>query len=192
MNRYSSLTDAELVRHCREGDADAWNELVERYSRYVYAIVVRGFRLQDDEAEDAFQDVFLRVYERLGTLRDDDALRPWIAQVARRICLDRLSERTRDAQRDGAFDEELADGASDGELAGIEEAMDVHEALAGLEPPCREMLDRFFARDEPYRVIAASLDLPMGTVASRISRCLDKLRELLLEGRKPAPEGSGD
>ena len=184
--------DAELVARCRNGDQVAWSALVERYSRYVYAIVVRGFRLQDDEAEDAFQDVFLRVYERLGTLRDDDALRPWIAQVARRICLDRLSERTRDAQRDGAFDEELADGASDGELAGIEEAMDVHEALAGLEPPCREMLDRFFARDEPYRVIAASLDLPMGTVASRISRCLDKLRELLLEGRKPAPEGSGD
>jgi RNA polymerase sigma-70 factor (ECF subfamily) len=184
--------DAELVARCRHGDQVAWSVLVERYSRYVYAIVVRGFRLQDDEAEDAFQDVFLRVYERLGTLRDDDALRPWIAQVARRICLDRLSERTRDAQRDGAFDEELADGASDGELAGIEEAMDVHEALAGLEPPCREMLDRFFARDEPYRVIAASLDLPMGTVASRISRCLDKLRELLLEGRKPAPEGSGD
>jgi RNA polymerase sigma factor (sigma-70 family) len=184
--------DAELVARCRNGDQAAWSALVERYSRYVYAIVVRGFRLQDDEAEDAFQDVFLRVYERLGSLRDDDALCPRIAQVERRICLDRLSERSRDAQRDGTFDEDLADGASDGELAGIEEAMDVHEALAGLEPPCREMLDRFFARDEPYRVIAAALDLPMGTVASRISRCLDKLRELLVEGRNSARKQSGD
>ena len=42
MSRHSTLSDAELVRHCREGDAEAWNELVERYSRYVYAIAVQG------------------------------------------------------------------------------------------------------------------------------------------------------
>ena len=117
------------------------------------------------------------MYERLGTLRDDDALRPWIAQVARRICIDRLAERGRAAHAERASSTRtLAEPATEDELAGIEEAMDVHEALAGLEPPCREMLDRFFARDEPYRVIADALDLPMGTVASRISRCLDKLR----------------
>ena len=172
--------DAELLERCRAGDQAAWAKLVERYSRYVYAIVVRGFRFADEEAEDAFQDVFLRVYERLGTLRDAEALRPWIAQIARRICLDRIAARERTAAAQSELDHEIAD---DGELAGIEEAMDVHEALAVLEPPCGEMLDRFFARDEPYRVIAEALDLPMGTVASRISRCLAKLRELLGEGR---------
>ncbi len=51
------------------------------------------------------------------------------------------------------------------------------------------MLDRFFARDESYRTIAAALDLPQGTVASRISRCLAKLR-LELEGRNAAPAPS--
>ena len=71
-----ALTDAELVRACRAGDADAWNELVERYSRYVYAIAVRGFRLSDEDAEDVFQDVFTRIYTRLDSLRDDSALRP--------------------------------------------------------------------------------------------------------------------
>ena len=59
----------------------------------------------------------------------------------------------------------------------IEEAFVVHEALRALDERCRELLDRFFARDEPYRVIAEALDLPMGTVASRISRCLDRLRD---------------
>jgi len=180
-------SDAELLARCRLGDQAAWTELVERYSRYVYAIVVRGFRLQDDEAEDAFQDVFLRVYERLGSLRDDDALRPWIAQIARRICLDRVSARDRGALPLGELTDEAAEDATESELDGIEEAMDVHDALAGLETPCRELLDRFFARDEPYRVIADALSLPMGTVASRISRCLGKLRDLLGEGRNPAP-----
>jgi DNA-directed RNA polymerase specialized sigma24 family protein len=52
------------------------------------------------------------------------------------------------------------------------------------------VLDRFFARDESYRVIGEALDLPAGTIASRISRCLGKLREKL-EGRKPVPDPSG-
>src|SRR5258707_1100932 len=82
--------DAQLVGRCLGGDQEAWNELVEEYSRYVYAIVGKGFRLQGPDAEDAFQDVFLRIYDRLGSLRDPDALRPWIAQLTRRVCLDRL------------------------------------------------------------------------------------------------------
>jgi DNA-directed RNA polymerase specialized sigma24 family protein len=54
----AAITDAELVQRCRTGDADAWNELVERYSRYVYAIAAQGFRLSPADAEDAFQEVF--------------------------------------------------------------------------------------------------------------------------------------
>jgi RNA polymerase sigma factor (sigma-70 family) len=184
----SGAGDAELLARCRAGDQSAWEQLVERYSRYVYAIVVRGFRMGDHEAEDAFQDVFLRVYERLGTVRDGESLRPWIAQVTRRICIDRIAARERGAAAVAELEHEPAD---EGELAGIEEAMDVHDALAGLDPPCREMLDRFFARDEPYRVIAEALDVPMGTVASRISRCLGKLRDLLGEGRKSPADRSG-
>ena len=172
-------SDAELVARCREADALAWELVVDRYSGYVYAIAARVYRLSPEDAEDVFQEVFARVFERLGTLRDGEALRPWIAQVARRICIDRIAERGRAAVPTDDIDDEAIERASEGELDGIEEAMDVHEALAGLEAPCREMLDRFFARDEPYRVIADALDLPMGTVASRISRCLSKLRDVL-------------
>src|SRR5438067_13859103 len=85
------VADAELVRRCRQRDVGAWNLLVERYSRYVYAIAVQGFRIPSADAEDVFQDVFLRVYDRLDTLRNEDALRPWIAQLTRRCCLDRLA-----------------------------------------------------------------------------------------------------
>ena len=84
-------TDADLVDRCRAGDQEAWGLLVERYSRYVYSIAGRGFRLSDTEAEDVFQDVFLRVYLRLDSIRDGAALRPWIAQVTRRLCIDRLA-----------------------------------------------------------------------------------------------------
>jgi RNA polymerase sigma factor (sigma-70 family) len=184
MTRYSSLTDAELVRACRAGDSDAWNELVERYSRYVYAIAARGFRLSDDDAEDVFQDVFTRVYLRLDSLRDDSALRPWIAQLTRRRCLDALASKGREAPADDELtQEETAD------LTDVEEAFAVREALTGLSDMCQEMLDRFFAQDQSYRTIGEELDIPSGTIASRIARCLGRLREQL-EGRNGGEEGS--
>ena len=61
----------------------------------------------------------------------------------------------------------------------------MHEALAAVPEHCREILDRFFAQDESYKTIGAALDLPAGTIASRISRCLTRLREHL-EGRTGA------
>jgi RNA polymerase sigma-70 factor (ECF subfamily) len=172
------LTDSELVQRCRAGDGDAWNELVERFSRYVYAIATQGFRLSPADAEDVFQEVFTRVYTRLDTLRDDSALRPWIGQLTRRLCLDSIAA----AGRTQPVEEITADG-QERSLEEIDDAFAVREALAELSEPCQEMLDRFFARDESYKTISQDLDLPAGTIASRISRCLRKLREGL-EGKK--------
>jgi RNA polymerase sigma factor (sigma-70 family) len=165
------LTDSRLVARCRTGDADAWALLVERFSRYVYAICIRGFRLPAEDAEDVFQEVFTKTYEQLGRLRDDSAIRPWIGQLTRRTCIDRL----RSAQP--GIDAEQADlpDPSDA-LAEVEQALDVNQALQALGGPCREILDRFFARDQSYRTIAEALELPAGTIASRISRCLEKLK----------------
>ena len=178
----AELSDAELVARCRDGDEAAWRELVDRFSRYVYAIAVQAFRLPSHDAEDVFQEVFARVYERLDSLRDDEALRPWIAQLTRRLCIDRL----RAGAREQPGEEEIADAATVDVLAELEQAFDVHGALAALPENCREILDRFFARDESYRAIGDALSLPAGTIASRISRCLDKLRAAF-EGKKSDP-----
>jgi RNA polymerase sigma-70 factor (ECF subfamily) len=161
---------------------------VERFSRYVYAITIQGFRLPPHDAEDVFQDVFARVYERLDSLRDDDAVRPWIAQLTRRLCIDRLRSGSREV---GTDLEDLADAPADDVLTELEEAFDVHEALAELPENCRVILDRFFAQDESYRTIGDSLSLPAGTIASRISRCLDKLR-MAFEGRNSPPLPSSE
>jgi RNA polymerase sigma factor (sigma-70 family) len=177
----STLTDSQLVQRCRAGDPDAWNELVERFSRYVYAICIQGFRLREQDAEDVFQEVFTRVYSRLDTLRDDAAVRPWIAQLTRRLCLDTLasSARVQPSDEVQALDREQT-------LEEIDEAFSVREAMTSLSESCQEVLDRFFARDESYRTISAELEIPAGTIASRISRCLVQLRERL-EGRKDEP-----
>jgi RNA polymerase sigma factor (sigma-70 family) len=181
----TEFTDAELVGRCRAGDAAAWHELVERFSRYVYAIAVRAYRLSEHDAEDVFQEVFARTYERLGSLRDDEAIRPWLAQLTRNACVDRL----RVAARVQPAEDPEAEGV-EAALDELDQALSVQEGLAALSGDCREILDAFFARDESYRVIGERLDLPAGTIASRISRCLRKLKEQLV-GRNPAEDTSG-
>jgi RNA polymerase sigma factor (sigma-70 family) len=170
-----AVTDAQLVARAREGDHQAWREIVERYSRYVYAIAT-SFRFRPHDVEDVFQDVFARAYEHLGTLRDDAALRPWLAALTRRLCIDRL----RVAGREEVSDE-LERERVDDRIEELDEAFAVREALLTMPEHCQEILDRFFARDESYRTIGDALELPAGTIASRISRCLRRLRELLEE-----------
>jgi RNA polymerase sigma-70 factor (ECF subfamily) len=173
--RSVELTDAELIGHCRSGDAAAWNELVERFSRYVWAIAVQAYRLSESDAEDVFQEVFARAYQHLGRLRQDDAFRPWIGQLTRRLAIDRL----RMAGREQVMDELPEASEGDGALERLVDAMDVRAALGRLPEHCREILDRFFARDQSYETIASELDIPPGTIASRISRCLGRLRAAL-------------
>lgn len=178
-------SDAQLVSRCREGDADAWNEFVERFSRYVYAICGRGFRLAQHDAEDVFQEVFARAFEKLPELRSDDAVRPWLAMLTRRLCIDKLRLLARDTPTESEPDEQEVDDA----LAQLDEAMGVRAALDKVGDPCREILERFFCRDESYRTIGDLLGIPAGTIASRISRCLEKVRSEL-DGRDQGSEPS--
>ena len=181
----ASLPDAQLVARCRRGDEDAWRELVTRFSRYVYAISCQAYRLSQEDAEEIFQEVFTRTYEHLEKLRSDEAIRPWIGQLTRRACIDRL----RAGSREEIVDPDTMPGGADETMETLDEAFAVHEAMATLSENCREILDRFFAQDESYHTIGAALSIPSGTIASRISRCLSRLREAL-EGRNPSAEPS--
>ena len=181
----ASLSDAALVARCRTGDENAWAELVNRFSRYVFAIATQGFGLTANDAEDVFQEVFARTYQHLDRLRDDEAIRPWIAQLTRRLSIDRI----RASSRVQPTDEEIEPQGADETLERLDEALSVRESLAELSEACQEILDRFFARDESYQTIGEALDIPAGTIASRISRCLAKLRAVM-EGRNSAPESS--
>ena len=142
----------------RAGDEDAWRELVARFSRYVFAICSQAFRLRSEDCEEVFQEVFARTYEHLEKLRDDDAIRPWIGQLTRRLCIDHL----RSSSREEIVDPEALPGGVDDAMETIDEAFAVHEAMAELTENCREILDRFFARDESYQTIGAALEILLG------------------------------
>jgi RNA polymerase sigma-70 factor (ECF subfamily) len=179
MHRGHTAAGSRLVDGCRADDAACWRELVETYSRYVNAIAVRGFRLSQTDAEDVFQEVFARTWRNLDRIHDDEALRPWIAQVTRRLCVDRLraAKRVTLEAEDGA----MANLPASDELGRIDLALDVREALSRLSPDCQDVVDRFFTRDQSYAQISEQTGIAQGTIGSRISRCLTRLRTELQE-----------
>jgi RNA polymerase sigma factor (sigma-70 family) len=145
---------------------------VQRFSGFVYRIATSRFRLARHDAEDVVQEVFTRAYERLGTLRSDQAFGAWISQVTYCQTIDLLRRRAREQAADQPVDSEVPDEA----LGEPDETLWVQQMLDDLPPPCREIMDRFFLRDQSYSTISADLGLPPGTIASRISRGLAKLR----------------
>jgi RNA polymerase sigma factor (sigma-70 family) len=131
--------------------------------------------LREGGVEDVYQEVFTRIFTRLDSLRDEAALKPWIAQLTRRAAIDRLRS---DAHETATLDVDRL-SADETALEEIEQAMTVARALEDLPAPYGETLTRFFVHDESYRTIAEALGIPAGTVASRISRGLAMLREVL-------------
>ena len=175
MTPVQHLSDELLVARCRSGDSEAWAVLVERFSRYVYAICVRGFRLSQHDAEDVFQDVFARTHEQLGRLRDDAAIPPLDRPAHPPVLHRQAPQRTRGWSRSRRRASRTRPTRSPTSSAHSTSS----RRSSALGEPCQEILDRFFARDESYRTIGAALDLPGGTIASRISRCLEKLKLVL-------------
>ena len=178
------VSDVKLVARCRAGDQSAWETLVDRYSTYVHSIVMRQFRLSPADAEDVFQETFARLYLRIDRLRDAIALQAWIGRTTRNLAVDRIRAGRR------LFALERADGttidvAGTDEYANIDQAMDLRRALDDLGEPCRDLLRRFFLDDQSYAVISAALGIPSGTVASRISRCLQRLQPAMEPWRRP-------
>jgi len=173
------IRGSRLLDGCRAGEPASWRELVETYSRYVGAIAVRGYRLSPSDAEDIFQEVFARTWRNLDRIHDDRALRPWIGQITRRLCVDRLRAARRVVLDPVAS--ALCEPAAPDQLDRLDLALDVHTALTRLSPECRDIMDRFFTRDQSYAQISEQTGVAQGTIASRISRCLVKLREDLAE-----------
>ena len=146
----------------------------------------RGTGCPSSDAEDVFQEVFARAYENLPQAPGRQRHSP-VARAADPPPVPRLDPRRALAC---SREESIEPDGVDDTIERLDEALFVHDALATLPDNCREILDRFFARDESYRHIGEALDLPAGTIASRISRCLVKLRGEL-EGRNPAAAESG-
>lgn len=168
-------SESGLVRRCRQGDETAWHELVALHTRRVFGLAYR-FVGRVDEAEDLTQDIFVKVYQNLDRFREDEgAFTTWLTTVARNHAIDdyrrRREERTR-RNDDPAVLEHMAT-KEDGPLRLLERqdrAREVHRGLRALPLELREPVILCDLQGLPYDEIAAVMQLPLGTVKSRINR----------------------
>src|SRR6185503_6808285 len=179
---HSTLTDDELVRLIREGGPDAFEELVRRTRRPAYRLARRITRNHED-ADDVVQDSYVKAYRALNRFDPARAFGPWFLTIVARSALSRIRQRARRAtvplDEPGPDGTTLAEKIPDAEMdvASMQRLMDVEEALASLSEEHRAILALRVDGDLPYSEIANALDLPVGTVMSRLARA----REALLE-----------
>lgn len=181
--RYADVLDvAQLVRRAGDGDKDAWERLVEQYSRLIWAIT-RDFKLPESDASDVMQVTWLRLLENIHKIENPDRVGSWLAATARNECLRCLAARKKmvPAQDDVFLDAASpAEPAIDERLLSAERAQMVRDALGRLPSRWQRMLELLMA-DPPasYAEISEELGLPIGSIGPTRGRCLAQLRALL-------------
>ena len=184
---------AILVRRCVAGDAAAWEEIVQRYHRRIYNICYR-FCGSSDDAQDLTQEVFIKMYR---TLNSYDAARgafmTWVTTVTRNLLVDHFRKGKHDRLTDSIdsvssehedampLSDQIEDQGPkpDARVQSREASDTVHLALQKLSPELREAVILRDLQDMDYREIATTLNVPEGTVKSRINRGRVELARLL-------------
>ena len=168
---------ADLVTRAHDGDASAWDELVERHLGLVHAIC-RCHGLGGDDAAGVNQVVWLRLVEHLPRLRAPGAVGGWVAATARIECLRVLRSAGWAAEDGSAVDDRgVGDPGIDAGLLVYERDRALLSAFAGLGEPCRRLL-RLTATDPAASddEVAAALDTPVGGVGPARAGCLAELQ----------------
>ncbi|HTZ32902.1 MAG TPA: sigma-70 family RNA polymerase sigma factor [Methylomirabilota bacterium] len=186
--------DAQLVQRCLQGEGSAWEELVRRHTRRVYGVCYR-FVGNRTEAEDISQEVFLRVYRTLASYRSaHGGFATWVTSVTRNLLIDHYRRTKRDRLTDSLDDampvvenkESSArrpdEQALMGELSG-----QVQAALTRLSPELREAVILRDLQQLEYAEIQQILQVPEGTVKSRINRGRIEMAKVLQQmGVRPS------
>jgi len=175
-SRAPGPADEELLRRCLAHDEEAWTILVDRYAGYIYAIATRGFGLAADQADEVLQETALSLVQHLPDYRGSGPLRAWIGTVAANAARQYLRRQKPPAE---PLEADVVDASQEAAIARAEEVSAVRTALDHLSAECRAVLSQAFYDHRRYAEIAAALGIPEGTVASRIARCLARLRGLL-------------
>src|SRR6476469_4130930 len=179
--------DSSLVARCLRGDETAWEDLVRANTRKVYALCYR-FTGSGSEAQDLTQEVFLRVFKTIKSFRSDEgSFSTWLSRVTRNLLIDHY-RRTRSDRVTDSIEEQLpimeeAGGAAsarpDHAVAGREASEILQATLQKLSPDLREAVILRDLQEMEYREIAGVLQIPEGTVKSRINRGRAELTRLL-------------
>jgi RNA polymerase sigma-70 factor (ECF subfamily) len=178
--------DTQLVERCMGGEESAWEDLVKVHTRRVYSICYR-FTSSDSEAQDLTQEVFLRIFRNLKSFRaGEGSFQVWLGRLTRNLLIDHY-RRTRSDRSTESIEEQLPmleertamSARTDGMLAGREASELLQKALEKLSPELRETVILRDLEELEYREIAQVLQVPEGTVKSRLNRGRAELARVL-------------
>jgi len=176
----TAVPDAEVVQLVLAGEIDAFDELVRRTRRPAYRLARRITRNHED-ADDVVQDSYVKAYRALPRFDLTRAFGPWFLTIVARTALSRIRQGVRRAtvplDEPGAEGMTLADRLPDATLdpAGQQNLLDVERALERLSEEHRSILALRVEGDLAYAEIASALDIPVGTVMSRLARAREAL-----------------
>lgn len=172
------MDDRDLIASAQQGDRQAFTELVSRHQN---SIVSLTYRMCGDLhlAEDAAQEAFVRVWQNLDSYKPQYAFRSWLYRIAANAALDSLRRERPTTELDSVS---LADPATSPERSAEENqrAAHVRRAIAQLSEPLRIVLILREYQELTYQEIADALDIPIGTVMSRLNTARVQLRHELL------------
>ena len=178
--------DSSLVERCLAGDDAAWEDLIRLHTRRVYGLCYR-FTGSDAEAQDLTQEVFLRIFRSLRSFRSaEGSFVTWLARLTRNLLIDHY-RRTRQERVTDSIEEQLpmleehasASARPESLVAGREASEILQAALQKLSPELRETVILRDLQEMEYREIAQVLQVPEGTVKSRLNRGRGELGRIL-------------
>lgn len=183
------MIENDVVVRIKSGDRDAFNILVEEYQAQVVNIAY-GMLSNREDAFDAAQEVFIKVYKNIGGFRMDSALSTWIFKITKNVCTDFLRRRkdvvSLDSEEENKPKLELPDTkhTPETEVERTETQRMVREAISQMEENYRLVITLFDIEGLSYDEIAQITDCPIGTVKSRLARAREKLKQFFLKKRE--------
>jgi RNA polymerase sigma-70 factor (ECF subfamily) len=169
---------SDILSRCRENDREAWNMLINAYSKSVYNIALNFFA-ERDIASDVTQEIFIKLYHNLDKYKEEKSFTSWVFAVSRNYCIDYWRKNRKYLDNSQELNENIGSGQPSPEENLIRESeIDVlRKKIALLEPDLRIILILRDIHDLSYQEIAERFAIPEGTVKSRINRARLKLAE---------------
>jgi RNA polymerase sigma-70 factor (ECF subfamily) len=181
------VDESQLIAASLAGDEDAFRRLVERHYRLVLHVAYRALGSLA-AAEDCAQDVFIKVHQKLRSYRADTPFVHWLHRVAANTVTDAIRRRRVDLSLDALGHEATSESGDPAEAAALaEQRMAVRRAVAGLPGGLRDAIALQVFHELSYQEIAQVLNIPIGTVMSRIHSAKRLLRSRLAEYVRESP-----
>jgi RNA polymerase sigma-70 factor (ECF subfamily) len=187
--RILNMDIKDIVKKLKTGDTEAWNMLVESFSKKVYNLAL-NFAGNKDDAADMTQEIFLKIYNNIDKFEEERNFSSWIMKLSKNYCID-YWRKTKNSRQNIELDENLYTNSVHDQALTPEDSLiqknDItylRQKLQQLPPDLRSLIIMRDIQDYSYQEISESLDIPLGTTKSRINRARLKLAQLILNERK--------